>query len=116
MYVTRKHHGGQCRQKTPEQVDRLHDRVDLDTHAPTLAAGLLKGLPQDQFEQLRQRFMQRVDELFPSKRQRIAKKRAANAGKLPSARHAASASGCLSHLDQTWSQLLHTLDEWVLFN
>ena len=80
-----------------------------------MAAGLLKGLPQDQFEQLRQRFMQRVDELFPSKRQRAAKKRAVNAGK-PCARHAARSStfGCLSHSDQTWIQLHNIVCEWVL--
>lgn len=101
MYVT-----GQTREWTKQADnawelctagDRLHDWGDLDPHPPMLAAGLLKGLPQDQFEQLRQRFMQRVDELFPSKRQRVAKKKAGDAGKLPCARHAASAIGCLSH-------------------
>eukprot|EP00891_Asterochloris_glomerata_P001540 jgi/Astpho2/1540/fgenesh1_pg.00026_%23_29_t len=75
----------------PRQSGALHDMVvsmlaDKKLEVQELAAvslsGLLKGLPQDQFEQLRQRFMQRVDELFPSKRQRVAKN-AGDAGKLP---------------------------------
>ena len=97
MYVTRQtHRVDKAGRQLCTAGDRLHDWGDLDPHPPMLAAGLLKGLPQDQFEQLRQRFMQRVDELFPSKRQRVAKK-AGDAGKLPCARQAASTIGCLSH-------------------